>query len=415
MKDYFPQEVQKINQIELIFRECVKKWGYKEIRTPTIEFIDTLTMNVGNRMVKDLFVFQDSSGDLLALRPDITTSIARAIACKKLLKNKKTPLRFSYLGSVFRNISTNGLNAKREFQQIGIELIGDASIRADTEVLAVIVDLLKELGLNEIRIDLGYSKLLQELIAQTTITADEEKAFLMYLFRRDYASVNSFMKEKNFSPILERIFSRLISVRDLSNLLTIQFPETENISNCLVELQDLLKYLQYYDIDDYVFFDISLTRDLDYYTGIICEVSTPQTGIILGGGGRYDRLIEKFGNGKIPATGFAFNLSNCLKALNSIEQDLCLDSKPIFLVLSNDDLLSIKISNRIREKNFTAVFSSLPSLSTKQLTNEFQQDFDYLVLVKSSDEPLILLSTETNQSQKLSIEQLLEKVGGNEL
>jgi len=382
-KDYLPPEVERHRYVEQRLREVFKLWGYQEIRSPAIELVEVLSTGVGSELIDSMFKFQDFDGKIVALRAEMTAPAARIVTTKML--EAPRPIRLFYICNVFR-YSQSYLEREREFWQAGVELIGCNTPEADGEVLSLLASSLKTLGLEEVRIDVGHAGLLKDLLRATGL--DEEKKVVLQnlLGYRDEDQLEKFMDQNNFSSQLREAFLRLSRCRRLEELSSValeplKYRRIKDYLRALLEVKDsLVKY----GVENLVFFDFSLVRKIEYYTGIVFEASVPNLGLPLGGGGRYDNLIEKFGKVKIPATGFAVEIEKCLQALTS--QGFQPLEKRKVLVASRFRDSAIKAVEAIRDAGVTALLDMTRGARKKVLDYAKLSGINYVVFVGSSFE-----------------------------
>ncbi|MEX2104211.1 MAG: ATP phosphoribosyltransferase regulatory subunit, partial [Bacilli bacterium] len=177
MRDLLPETVLYKRQLEHSIQQCLRRWGYEEIVTPTLEYYDTI--GEASLIEEDkLFKLLDRGGNTLVLRPDMTAPIARVIS--SILRNEPLPLRLSYHGNVFR-AQEKEAGRHAEFFQSGVELIGDGSAEADAEIVALAVDCLRQAGVKDFRIALGSMAYVDRLFAEVISNKEDEDQLKQYL------------------------------------------------------------------------------------------------------------------------------------------------------------------------------------------------------------------------------------------
>ena len=164
-RDLLPDETARVRQVATGVLECMRGWGYREVTTPTLEYLDVLVLGEGSAAGDQLFKLVDRGGEILALRPEMTTSVARLVATR--LRTAPLPLRLAYAGQVFRWREA-GSGRLREFPQVGCELIGAGSLEADAEIVALAVEALAAAGVGQFSISLGHVGFLRGLLAGLT-------------------------------------------------------------------------------------------------------------------------------------------------------------------------------------------------------------------------------------------------------
>jgi ATP phosphoribosyltransferase regulatory subunit len=409
-RDHLPSEVEHYHYIEDGLREIFTLWGYQEIRSPTIEFVGVLSTGIGPELIDSMFKFQDFDGKLVALRPEMTAPVARIVTTRML--STPEPIRLFYVSNVFR-YSQSYIKRGREFWQAGIELVGCNTPEADGEVLALVISSLNKLGLKEARVDIGHAKLLKDLINATGLTKQKKERLQNLLGYRDRPSLEDFMDQNRVSSELRETFLELSSCRRLSEVASLVSGSSargkpENYLKNLSEVSDILAD---YGCEDSVFFDFSLTRKIEYYTGIVFEVSVPNLGVPLGGGGRYDDFIEKFGKLRIPATGFAFEIERCLQALAA--QGVRISQKEEAKVLIKADLrkIAIKVANLLRKAGLVALLDVTNYSRKKIMQYAKLAGIDYVIFMGSSlKKPATIYDLESDIPRDMLIETFLQRM-----
>ncbi|MGI6038520.1 MAG: ATP phosphoribosyltransferase regulatory subunit [Limnochordia bacterium] len=310
-RDYLPQEAQARRWLEGRLLSLLASWGYREIITPTYEFHAALAVPQDEALEEQMIKFFDGEGHLLALRPDMTTPMARVVATR--LRGRE-PLRLAYNAQVFRYGGTQR-GRQREFGQIGAELIGSQGPDADGEIAALAYFTLQEAGLAGIRLDLGHVEYFHGLMEETDLTKDLQRQIRGALLQRNYVELRSLVDPLPIHPRLREHLLMLPRLRGGSKFL--QGVETFANPRCrraVEELEEIYAILVDYGIEGGVAVDLGLVKDLDYYTGMVLEAYTEDVGAALCTGGRYDELIGRFGY-RTCATGFALGTDRLLSVL----------------------------------------------------------------------------------------------------
>ncbi len=409
-KDYLPPEVERHRYVEQRLREVFKLWNYQEIRSPAIELVEVLSTGVGSELIDSMFKFQDFDGKIVALRAEMTAPVARIVTTKML--EAPRPIRLFYISNVFR-YSQSYLEREREFWQAGVELIGCNTPEADGEVLALLASSLKKLGLEGVRIDVGHAGLLKDLLRATGLDKEKKVVLQGLLGYRDEDRLEEFMDQNNFSPELREAFLRLSRCRRLEELSSaslepLKYGKTEDYLKGLLEVKDALVE---YGVENLVFFDFSLVRKIEYYTGIVFEASVPNLGLPLGGGGRYDNLMEKFGKLKIPATGFAVEIEKCLRALTAQGFQPPEKRKVKVLVASRFRDSAIKTVEAIRGAGVTALLEVTGGGRKEVLEYAKRSGINYVVFADSSfEKPVVIHDTQLDAVRNMTIKAFLQSV-----
>jgi ATP phosphoribosyltransferase regulatory subunit len=359
-----------------------------------------------------MFKFQDFDGKLLALRAEMTAPVARIVTTR--MSSAPEPIRLFYVNNVFR-YSQSYLKREREFCQAGVELVGCNTPEADGEILSLFISSLKQVGLQEVRIDLGHASLLKDLLNAAGLDEQQKVSVYGLLACRDLVGLKKFMDQNSFPSNLRDAFLQLSRCRRLGEVSSIslngsKYDELNKQIESLLELQEILSN---YEIDDFVFFDFSLTKKIEYYTGMVFEASVPNLGLPLGGGGRYDNFIEKFGKLRLPATGFALEIGKILQALTSQGFEIPESSKAKVVVASKFRDAAVEAVKALRESGVIASLEITKRGLEKTMEYGKLTETDYVVSVGSSlKSPLTVYDVKSNVSRDVMLETFLEEVGG---
>ena len=296
-------------KLRLLFRSC----GFCEVETPTIEFYDVFASDEGAMPQENMFKFFDQQGRILVLRPDITVPVARITATK--YREAEYPLRFSYVGNVFRYDDYGG-GKQNEFTQAGIEVLGVNTPQSDAEVIAVAIQALKATGLESFQVDIGQVEFFNGLMEETGLSEDDTIQVCRLIDRKDYVGLEEFLKRCEIREDLKKLIFDLpglfgsVDVIDKVEALELN----KRSRDALVNIRQVLQILDDYGLGQYVSVDLGMLRGLAYDTGIIFRGFTYGIGFPVLTGGRYDRLVGDFGR-NCPATGFSLGVNMIMMAL----------------------------------------------------------------------------------------------------
>jgi ATP phosphoribosyltransferase regulatory subunit len=312
VRDRLATEASRMRELSGLLEDVYREWGYREVITPAFEFAETAAAGFGVSDPQELYQFFDRRGRTLALRPDMTTPIARLAATK--LVSAPRPLRLSYWANVFRydEGKTGGLH---ELWQSGVELIGSSGPSSDAEVVALASAAMDAVGLEGFKIGLGHVGFLEGLMKSCGCTPEEKSLLRQDLARRDYVSYEKRLEDWAFEETHRAL---LRSVTDFhGNLDTARKAfggaESEEVERSLSNLEQILGLMNDYGVADRVVLDLGLVRTFGYYTGLVFEGYAPGLGNPVCGGGRYDRLLASLGPDE-PAIGFALSIDGVLAA-----------------------------------------------------------------------------------------------------
>ena len=332
----------------------MKSFGYEDIETPTFEFFDVFAEEINTSDAKQLFKFFDTEGNTLVLRPDFTPSIARC-ASKVMLENGN-PVRVCYEGNTFLN--TSNLQGKlKENYNIGVELMNDPSVYADAEIIALLIDSLKCIGLNDFQVSVGDADYYKGICEEAGIDDETEGKIREAIIGKNYFLAESIMAENNvpekYKNLIVKVSEFIGSDDALDNAMT--EVSNERSLNAVKRLKELYKVLTYYGVEKYVSFDLGILSKFNYYTGVIFSAYTYGVGDAIAKGGRYDNLLGKYGK-DAPSIGFSIILDDLLSALYRQNVDVEHDEEPISITYTDDSFkASLEEANRLRSQGKNVV------------------------------------------------------------
>ncbi len=313
VRDIYGNELAGKEHIESVIGEKLMQFGYESIQTPTFEFFDVFSKEIGTIPSKELYKFFDKEGNTLVLRPDFTPSIARCAA--KYYMDNTEPIRFYYKGNTF--INTGNLQGKlKESTQMGAELMNDDSVQADGEMIALVVESLQNTGLQEFQISIGEVDYFKGLCEEAGL--DNETA----------EDLRELISGKNLFGAEELLIERKIGKEDRDRLLKIseffgsveildeaeKLVHGETAKGAVDRLKKLYEVLKAYHAEKYVSFDLGMLSQYHYYTGVIFKAFSYGVGDAIVKGGRYNKLLGYFGK-MAPAIGFAVVVDDLLLSL----------------------------------------------------------------------------------------------------
>jgi ATP phosphoribosyltransferase regulatory subunit len=303
-RDVLPEEMRELRRLQRALMEVFEDRGYGEVSTPAIEYDEVLSRGDG-RTAAGAYRFFDE-GDLLALRSDMTVPIARLAASR--LAGAGGPMRLCYMASAYRAVRPQR-GQMREFIQAGVELIGEPAPEGTAEVVEVLGAALDAAGLDRAVIGLGDADLYRQLLTEFGVEGEARDSIIGRLATHDLVGLEAELSAvEGISDEQCATCVALSQLRGGSEVLA----QARALGGAAVEratarLQETYEELDRRGVADRVQIDLGLLRDLGYYSGAILEVYDPALGHVLGGGGRYDGLLKRFGV-DLPAAGFALYL-----------------------------------------------------------------------------------------------------------
>lgn len=326
VRDIYGRECARKLAIEAKLRSKLFSFGYEDIQTPTFEYFDVFSKEIGTTNSRELYKFFDKEGDTLVLRPDFTPSIARCAS--RYFMEEDMPIRFCYAGNTFTN--TSHLQGKlKEVTQLGAELIGDASVQADAEMIHLVIETLLNTGLENFQISIGEVEYFKGLCEEAGIDAETELTLREYISAKNFFAAEELLISSGVSEEIRKLLLATTELFGSPEALRSAKPLVRNSRSlqAIEHLEQLYQVLALYGSEKYVSFDLGMLSKYRYYTGIIFKAYTYGIGSAIVKGGRYDNLLLQFGK-DVPAIGFAVVVDDLLEALSRQHVDISLPESP---------------------------------------------------------------------------------------
>jgi histidyl-tRNA synthetase len=413
MRDLLGAEAQTFTTIVKNARQTAALYGYKEVITPVVESFELLSAKSGDEIRQRMFIFKDLGDRNVALRPEFTASIARLATTT--LRNEPKPLRLFSVGSVYRYDEPQR-GRYREFWQSNFELLGSSRPEADAEIVLLTNALLKSLGLCGYAFKLGHIGLVRGILSQENVEEKIQNAILQRMDKKEYEEAFNLAPTDKCQDMLEGLlqlkggdsFETVNKIKDYVAGYAKASAAAENLGDTLELIVNAGCPVQVVEP--------AFARGLEYYTGMIFEVYIPELEIALGGGGRYDKLIELFGGVSTPAVGCAHGLDRISLALQT--QKIMVSTEPAkrVLVLSANEPMkaeALKIAQKLRQSDIIVEFEIMGRKMAKALEDADKRKMDYAVIVgeKELTEGAVMLRNLTKREQTcVQINELAEKI-----
>lgn len=315
VRDIYGKECAVKLTIENNINKVFNIYGYHNVQTPTFEFFDIFSKERGSVASKNLYKFFDREGNTLVLRPDLTPSIARAVA--KYYMNVNVPVKLCYNANTY--INNSELQGKlKEITQLGCELINDDSVEADAEIIALVVDSLKATGLKEFLVEVGQVDFYKGLLQECGFDEETEQELRIRIENKNNFGVEELLDAQNVTGDLKDAFLKLpqlfgsVEVLETAKALT----TNEIALKAIDRLEKLYAILEDYGVEKYISFDLGMLSNFNYYTGIIFKAYTYGSGDEIVAGGRYGKLLSQFGK-NAAAIGFAVYMDQIMISVSS--------------------------------------------------------------------------------------------------
>jgi len=317
MATILPHATKQVRRLERDFLDEVGRWGYEEIILPTFEYLDVLAPGLEAELVEKCYKLADrTTGRMLVLRPDATAQIARTVAMG--LTGSTLPLRLSYRTSVFRHQPEHA-GRDREILQVGAELIGVDDEAGDSEIISLLIECLRAIGLRSFTVSVGHVGFSKGLLVRAGLSAQGQKRAEQAVARKDLPRLEEILAGEHVSKaltaaILEapELYGRE-EVLERGRVLAAGDPTLQGPLDRLAQVYQLLCASGY---QESLLLDLGEFRGFDYYDGVVFDVFAEGVGAELGGGGRYDHLLGRFGR-PLPSTGFALDVDRIFHAVTN--------------------------------------------------------------------------------------------------
>lgn len=401
-KDIIGTDAILFNEIQKVGYEIASSFGYKLIVLPTVEYAELFDRSVGNTtdiVEKEMFTFQDKSGRILALRPEMTASVARSFI-EHHLETNPLPLKFLYFGQCFRYENPQK-GRYREFYQFGIESIGDISPILDVEVIYIAVKIIEHFGIKNLKVRLnsiGCRKCrpkYKEVLTEVLIPHHDELC-------------NDCKRRLDTNPL------RILDCKKESDSLKESLPKISEYlcDECKQHFEYVKNLLNKLDISYEV--DNTLVRGLDYYSKTVFEVVSEDLGAqnALLGGGRYDYLIEDLGGRNTPGVGFAMGIERFIEILKQNNYNLTQKEK---LYVAYDNKYA-DLAFKIREiliKDFVVEVDPKGDSLRKQLERAYKRGSVASIIIgeeEAKGNEISIKNLKSGNQTKVSIQNVLEVI-----
>jgi ATP phosphoribosyltransferase regulatory subunit len=346
---YLPDEAARKRYVEARLFDVFRRWGYREVVTPTFEFSDVLEVGTDVAVRESMFKFVDrETGRMLALRADITPQIARVVATR--LRDEPKPVRLAYVTNVFRYDEPR-VSHYREFYQAGVELIGLEKPEAEVEIIAMAIEGLRALGLDRFQIDLGHPDFFRGLLEEVTPDAAKRREIRDALGRKDASTLGRLVQElAPPAPVAEALLALpTLFGREIVLERATKFARTDRARRALANLAEVYRLLKIYGLAESVLLDLGEVRGFDYYSGLYFEAYIAGFGASIAGGGRYDDMLSRFGY-DCPAVGFAFDVARALAIMETQRVTVELPGPDFFIIdFTKEKTAALSLARRLRD------------------------------------------------------------------
>lgn len=423
MRDLLPEDAEMMRYVETVSRTISKLYGYEEIITPILESYELLAAKTSEEIRERMYTFKDLGGRKVAMRPEFTASVARLVVNR--LKNEPKPMRLFSVGSLYRYDEPQ-YGRFREFWQANYELFGSERPEADAEILILTNNILKKLGLKDYRFKFGHTGILRGILTKEGLDEVQQNSVRQLLDKKLWGDALTVAREAGVShkglDVVENLletkgedeFQVLSQIRDCVKDYDDALKAVDNLWRILEQIRDSGEQLE-------VMIEAGFARGLEYYTGMIFESYVPGLDIALGGGGRYDKLIELFGGEPIPAVGVAQGIDRIVMALTKQEVTQLTAKANIVAVISVKDQCmakALELSTMLRNRGIPVELAVMGRNIRSALSDANRRSVAYTVIVgpkELKEEKVVLREMKKGTQQTVLITSLAEAILSNSM
>jgi len=418
MRDLLPIDAERMRHVEQVSRELSKLYGYEEIITPVLESYDLLAAKTSEEIRERMYTFKDLGGRKVALRPEFTASVARLVASK--LRNEPKPMRLFSVGSLYRYDEPQ-YGRFREFWQANYELFGSTRPEADAEILILTNDLLKRLGLQNYRFKIGHTEILRGILNQEGLDEGKQNSVRQLLDKKSWAEALAVARDADVSQKCLTTLERLFETRgeDAFQVLEGVKETVQEYESAVAAVENLWKILELVkdsgaQLD--VMVEAGFARGLEYYTGMIFEPYVPEVDVALGGGGRYDKLIQLFGGESIPAVGVAQGIDRIVLSLKKqgVSPKAAKEMSVVVISVKNESMAkALELSDVIRKSGLPVEVAVMGRSISRALADADRRGVAYAVIVgpeELKEEKVALREMKKSKQRTVEISNLTEEI-----
>lgn len=418
MRDFLPEEAKIMKYIEDKARKVAELYGYKEIMTPVLESYELLAAKAGEEIRSRMYAFKNLGGRKVALRPEFTASVARLVATT--LRNEPKPLRLFCMGNLYRYDEPQK-GRFREFWQSNYELMGSSEPEADAEIMMLTNSLMKSVGLKNCVFKVGHVGVLKWVLGQEKVEENIQNKIMQLMDKEQYDAAFRLVKDAGTSKKCLATLQKLVKIKggEVSRVLGRMERQVEGYGMSVDSVRNLREILELVSESGekiHMVVEAGFARGLEYYTGMIFEIYVPETDIALGGGGRYDKLIELFGGEPTPAVGIAHGIDRIMLAMKKQKIPLRTEEKRKVMVIPTREELkgeALKISQILRDADIPVEVEVMGRKMAKALEDADRRKMNYAIIVgeKELKEGAVVIRNLKRRDQKtVKIEKITEAI-----
>ena len=421
MRDFLPKDAERMRFVEQKARELAQLHGYDEVITPVVESHELLAAKAGEEIRLRMYQFTDMADRKVALRAEFTPSIARLVATK--LRTMPKPIKLFCVGSLYRYDEPQ-YGRYREFWQANYELFGSNQPEADTEIITITSNLLEAVGLKNHYIKIGHMGILRGILNQEDITEEQQNHIMQLLDKKQWNEALDQLQEQKASQTCLQSLKTIFETRgkDAKKTLTDIKTSVKEYQAALAaaqNLEEIIELVQNAGIKSELHIDAGFARGLEYYTGMIFEAYVPdleRAGLALGGGGRYDRLIELFGGQATPAVGVAPGIDRIALAIKKQKAPLRTQKQMRVMVIPIKEetrAQAFQIASTLRQQGIITEIEVMGRRVSNALSDADRRGFTFAALLGPEEQRqgrVILRDMKTREQVTIEASKLAQEI-----
>ncbi len=413
MRDLLPDDAEMLTFVMSKARETAELYGYREVITPLIEPYELLSAKSGEEIRQRMFTFKDMGNRTVGLRPEFTSSIARLVTTA--LKNEPKPLRTLSIGSVYRYDEPQR-GRYREFFQSDFEIIGTSNPEADAEVVLLTDRLMRSVGLKNYAFKLGHAGVIRGILSQENVDEKTQNAILQRMDKKEFDEAFKLISSEECLTTLRG--SLKLKTDDVFKTAERIESHVEGYCKAVESAKELTSILKLVTDGGCPVQSVepAFARGLEYYTGMIFEVYIPELDIALGGGGRYDKLIELFGGDPTPATGVAHGLDRIVLAMQMQNATPTKRKRKRVTVIPVNEAVkaeALRVSQMLRETGVSVELEVMGRKMAKALEDADKRKMDYAIIVgerELKENKVMVKDLAKREQETVAISKLAQKI-----
>ncbi|EMR75568.1 histidyl-tRNA synthetase [Thermoplasmatales archaeon SCGC AB-540-F20] len=414
-RDFTPEETEKRRYVEENMLSTFKSFGYKEIQTPTFETLELFTAKSGDLIIDEIYAFPDKGGRELALRPELTAPVIRFYVEKMQMEPK--PLKLFYFGNCFR-YDRPQKGRYREFWQAGCEIVGTNTPEAYAELVTMAYTILKNVGLKNIKLNIGNLNIINSTFNQLGLSKDDQKKLLPLIDKSQFDDAFSLLPDLGITSDSAKKFIDMLQTSDINKIKEFFKEDTSAID----ELSDMEKILDLlkgsFNVKDFQI-KMSIVRGLDYYKGLVFEIDAPVLGAEkqLCGGGAYD-LVTLFGGRETPTAGFAVGFDRTILALETEQFAFPSLKTDVYIIPVSKEMIgkSIEIAQNLRKEGILTDLDLLRRGIGKSLKYANSKNVEKVIIIgpkELENDSVTLRDMKAGDQEVVKIADIVSKLKNN--